>query len=70
MNHVHPFREGNGRTQLQYLKHLAERAEHSVDLGKLEQTSWIEASRKANQGRYDTMARAIAAAIAVRRRRR
>ena len=29
VNHVHPFREGNGRTQLQYLKQLAARAGHT-----------------------------------------
>ena len=28
-NYVHPFREGNGRTQLFYLEQLAERASHS-----------------------------------------
>ncbi len=28
VNYVHPFREGNGRTQLQYLKLLAEQAGH------------------------------------------
>ncbi len=26
VNHVHPFREGNGRTQFQYLKQLAARS--------------------------------------------
>ena len=31
LNHVHPFREGNGRTQLQYLKQLAARAGHAID---------------------------------------
>jgi len=32
VNHVHPFGEGNGRTQLQYLKQLSERAGHAIDL--------------------------------------
>jgi len=32
LNYVHPFREGNGRTQLQYLKRLAVRAGHDIDL--------------------------------------
>jgi len=31
VNYVHPFREGNGRVQLQYLKQLAERAGHTID---------------------------------------
>jgi len=31
INYVHPFREGNGRTQMQYLKQLAEQAGHAID---------------------------------------
>jgi cell filamentation protein len=30
VNAIHPFREGNGRTQLSFLKILAERAGHPV----------------------------------------
>lgn len=66
INHVHPFREGNGRSHLLYLWQLSERAGHPIDLGKLDQASWIEASREANQGRYDAIARAIATAIVPR----
>lgn len=36
VNHVHPFCEGNGRTQLQYLKQLARRAGHRFDLTRLD----------------------------------
>lgn len=36
LNYVHPFREGNGRTQLQYLKQLAQQAGHAIDLRRLE----------------------------------
>ena len=32
VNYVHPFREGNGRTQLHYLKQLCGRAGHPLDL--------------------------------------
>lgn len=32
VNYVHPFREGNGRTQLHYLKQLAAQAGHAIDL--------------------------------------
>lgn len=32
VNYVHPFREGNGRTQLHYLSQLAEQAGHRLDI--------------------------------------
>lgn len=63
VNHVHPFREGNGRTQLQYLKQLAGRAGHTLALHALEPDEWIEASRMANRGDYGPMVRCIAAAV-------
>ncbi|MCP4366552.1 MAG: cell division protein [Deltaproteobacteria bacterium] len=64
VNFVHPFREGNGRTQLQYLKQLGERAGHKLDLGKLEKDKWLEASRQAHGGKdYDLMASSIESAI-------
>jgi cell filamentation protein len=63
VNYVHPFREGNGRTQAQYLKQLAERAGHRLDLTKLEPALWIEASRQAHRGEYEPMVQAIRAAL-------
>ena len=36
LNAIHPFREGNGRTQLTFLTLLAETAGHSPDLKRLE----------------------------------
>ena len=44
LNYVHPFRDGNGRTQLQYLKQLAAQAGHSLDLTRLDPGRWIAAS--------------------------
>ena len=63
LNYVHPFREGNGRTQLQYLKQLAKRAGHDIDLTRLHGKQWIAASRAAQQTNYDPMRQAIAAAL-------
>ena len=63
INYVHPFRDGNGRTQLQYLKQLGERAGRIVDLSLLQKNSWIEASKEAHQARYDGMSRCIEAAL-------
>jgi len=63
VNYVHPFREGNGRTQMQYLKQLAARAEHALDLARVDPAQWIEASKEAHQVRYDDMAQAIRSSI-------
>jgi cell filamentation protein len=60
---MHPFREGNGRTQLQYLKQLAQQAAHSLDLAKLDRAAWLRASREAYQARFDSMARCIERAL-------
>jgi cell filamentation protein len=59
VNYVHPFREGNGRTQLQYLKLLAARAGHSLDLTKIAPAGWLDASREAHRARYAPMARVV-----------
>ena len=59
VNHVHPFREGNGRTQLQYLKQLAARAEHVLDLTRLDRTAWLDASRRSNTGDQGRRRRAL-----------
>ncbi len=63
VNYVHPFREGNGRTQLFYLKQLAEQAGHRIDLSRIDPEKWMQASREAYDGRYETMARSIERAI-------
>ncbi len=65
VNYVHPFREGNGRTQLQYLKQLAERAGHPLDITMFKD-EWITASRASHQGDYGLMAASIEAAIVAR----
>lgn len=59
VNYVHPFREGNGRTQLQYLKLLAEQAGHFLDLTKVDAAGWLEASRQAHRAQYARMAQVI-----------
>lgn len=55
VNHVHPFREGNGRAQLEYVEQLAQQAGHAVDLTRLEQGAWMSASREAHLGDYDPL---------------
>jgi cell filamentation protein len=63
VNYVHPFREGNGRTQLHYLKQLCARAGHHLDLRRIDGIMWIEASRRAHHAEYSPMAEAIRAAL-------
>ena len=63
VNHVHPFREGNGRAQLQYLKQLAARAGHRLDLTRLDPESWLDASRRSNAGDHAAIARCIRQAL-------
>lgn len=59
LNYVHPFREGNGRTQLAYLKQLAERAGHNINLTKIEPAMWRQASKEAHQAQYTSMVKCI-----------
>lgn len=63
INYIHPFREGNGRTQLQYLKLLALQAGHGLELLHIDPASWIEASRMSHETNYDAMAATILKAI-------
>jgi cell filamentation protein len=63
LNYVHPFREGNGRAQVQYLKQLAANAGHPIDLSRLKKAQWIEASKAAHDANYDLMRIAIESAL-------
>lgn len=69
-NYVHPFREGNGRTQLQYLKQLAGGAGHSLDLAKFAGPQWLAASMSSHAADYGPMTAAIAQALEPRPDRR
>jgi cell filamentation protein len=63
VNYVHPFREGNGRTQLAYLKQLAHQAGHSIALSRITPKRWIAASRSAHGGEYKPMSEEIFRAL-------
>ena len=63
INYIHPFREGNGRTQLQYLKQLAARAGHRLDLARIEGRRWIAASVASHAADYGPVAAALAEAL-------
>ena len=63
INYIHPFREGNGRTQAEYLKQLAEQAGHPLDLRRIEPAAWIEASKASHAADHKLMAETIQRAI-------
>jgi cell filamentation protein len=63
INYIHPFREGNGRTQAQYLKQLAEQAGHPLDLRRIDPAGWIDASKASHATDYSLMAELIRQAI-------
>ena len=43
LNAIHPFREGNGRTQLTFMAMLAAYAGHPLDLSLLEPAGFLQA---------------------------
>ncbi len=63
VNYVHPFREGNGRTQLYYLQQLALQAGHPINLGALDPERWLAASKAAYRGNYPLMGDEIGRAL-------
>jgi len=64
LNYVHPFWEGNGRTQVVYLKSLGSKAGHKMDLSRLSPKTWIRASIEAtDQSNPRLMETAIRAPI-------
>jgi cell filamentation protein len=44
LNAIHPFLDGNGRTQRAFLEVLAEQAGHRIDLARIDPDAWNEAS--------------------------
>jgi cell filamentation protein len=64
VNYVHPFRDGNGRTQLLFLEQLASQAGHCFDLTRLDPARWIDASRAAHLADYSLVADEIRCCIA------
>jgi cell filamentation protein len=68
VNYVHPFREGNGRAQLAYLRQLGEQAGHKLDPRRLDPKLWIDASRASHDGDYAPMRDQIAFSFSGTRR--
>lgn len=56
LNAIHPFREGNGRTQLTFLALLADQAGHPLDLDKLDPEVTVAAMIKSFNGNEKPLA--------------
>jgi len=63
INAIHPFREGNGRSQRQFLKVLARQAGHKLNLQRITPETWHQASVQGFQGKHDAMEKLIRSAI-------
>lgn len=59
LNHVHPFRDGNGRTQRAFVQQLAVRAGHKVSFKGITTERNVAASIDAHQGDTTAMGRII-----------
>jgi cell filamentation protein len=46
LNAIHPFLDGNGRTQRAFLEILARQAGHKIDLARIDPKVWNEASKE------------------------
>ncbi|MGH6815268.1 MAG: Fic/DOC family protein [Hyphomicrobiaceae bacterium] len=66
INAVHPFREGNGRTQLVFFSFPAERAGHPFDLSRLDPAQVLAAMIAGFQGNERPLADAIGSLISAR----
>lgn len=56
LNALHPFRDGNGRTQLTFLALLATRANHPLHLERLEPSRFLTAMVASFSGREELLA--------------
>jgi cell filamentation protein len=66
LNSLHPFREGNGRTQREFIRELAAEAGFSLDWSQITQKQMYEASQVShNLGRNSRFAELIRLALQV-----
>ena len=55
INHLHPFREGNGRAQRELVLQVARNAGHDLEWSKISDERMIEASKESMRGRDDKL---------------
>ena len=59
INHIHPFREGNGRTQREFINQLAHHNGYCIEWKNVSQKQMIEASIEADKGNVKPLATLI-----------
>lgn len=59
LNYIHPFREGNGRTQMEFLNQLAQKAGHELQTERITRDVWITASQVSHSGSDNLLKAAI-----------
>ena len=59
LNAIHPFREGNGRTQLTFFTLLANHAGHSINSNALDPTEYLQAMITAFNGDESQLSKVI-----------
>ncbi|HKX50369.1 MAG TPA: Fic family protein, partial [Candidatus Binatia bacterium] len=64
LNAIHPFREGNGRTQTTFLALLADQAGHPLDLDRLKPKPFLAAMIKSFTGNEKPLVRELTRLIA------
>jgi cell filamentation protein len=71
LNTLHPFREGNGRTQREFIRELALETGHTLDWSRVSQKQMYEASALShNLGKSASLAGVIQSALLPQKRRR
>lgn len=71
INAIHPFREGNGRTQRLFLKVLTRQAGHNLRIDRMDKELWMRGSVESfRHQNYGPMAECIRRAIVRRQRER
>ena len=63
-NAIHPFRDGNGRSQVVFLAVLAEAAGHPLTLARLEAEAWLDAMVQSFAGNTEALAAQIRGLVA------
>jgi cell filamentation protein len=59
INHIHPFREGNGRTQREFINQMANLNGYHIEWRNVTQKEMIEASIEADKGNAEPLATLI-----------
>lgn len=63
INAIHPFREGNGRTQRLFIQLLAQKNGYEIDYSKISSEDMLEASKQTFNLKYDFMAQILLRAM-------